>query len=548
MVKIAKSLDKDIDFVSKLQILEQHIVVHNTLPNHINDKKLYNFIIKLRQKHRQDPNLCFWEWRVPMLMKLGIDITSSTTINNVPSPSNIEPHWRNTLDQLRNIVDNAQLNTDLFWFEAIIATFKKRQGFLKQKRYKTFQELIVKWIQVGDIKPSECTRKQPAYDLRHTLSYICSPLSFLETSQPLVPSWRLKDYLDYYDNIAELPTWSVPFRYGNTVYFGPSSFDPKMFEGALREMPQWMIKMHNREISPKGYNLVRLIKSEVDFFDPIPYSKGGQRSYSKGFDINTQSKVASPRRLNLYDKVNDFHWDENSNCHVQDGYSYSLTITLPMFYGGRSIEKYPEIAKLKVNIWKKVYHWLTPLSKTCPPNGVQALLYAEEFGGKIQPHQDMNVNMGVDPKTNSQIIGSSVIVVNFFDEQIMHMCTRVKAQKKQDRFPTHDHFRTEHCSVYVLDPHDDSLYHHTTSFPATGNRKHHKGLRCALTFRWLGNRRKYFGPDNPAGLQHCQVVTRPYHEIDKKYPKSENARAMWKQVIAHKKDKKKEQDANVKSK
>ena len=71
MVKIAKSLEKDIDFVAKLRILEQHMLVHKTLPNHINDKKLYNFIIKLRQKHRQDPNLCFWEWRVPMVDEIG---------------------------------------------------------------------------------------------------------------------------------------------------------------------------------------------------------------------------------------------------------------------------------------------------------------------------------------------------------------------------------------------------------------------------------------------------------------------------------------------
>ena len=230
MVKIAKSLDKDVNFLAKLRVLQQHIVMHDTLPNHINDKKLYNFIVKLRQKYRQNPNLSFWEWRVPMLLELGVDVTAAAAVQNKASPSNIEPNWRNALNAVRAILDGKQLNEDLAWFYAIMHQSPK------QKRHKTLQELIVKWIQVGTICPSECTRSQPTYELRHTLSYICRPLSFVEATHPLAPFWRLKDCHDHCKNIAELPTWTVPFRHGNTVYFESDSFKTELFQGALREL------------------------------------------------------------------------------------------------------------------------------------------------------------------------------------------------------------------------------------------------------------------------------------------------------------------------
>ena len=525
MVKVAKSIDKDNDFLSKLRTLEAHILINKSLPTHSDDKKLYNFIIKLRQKYRQNPTLAFWEWRVPMLMKLGVNITAAATIESTPSPSNTEPNWREALNQVRRILSHDQLKSDLAWFDAIIDLFSNKDGFLKQKRYKTFQELIVKWLKVGDIKAFECKRNQPSYDIRHTLSYIRSPLGFLETSAPLVPKWRLPDHQG---DIAKIPTYTVPLQYGNTVYFSPSSFDPNMFVNALRELPEWMTKFHKQEIYPKGYDLVRLVSS-CKFFDEIPYSRGGIKCYSKGFDINTESKVGTPRRLNLYDKVSEFHWDNKHKCSVQDGYSYTLSFTLPMFYGGRSIEQYPGIAQLKVDVWKRVYHWLSPISKICPPNGVQALLYLEEFQGHIREHQDMDPIMKVDPQTNSQIIGSSVIIVSFFNSQKVHFTAKGNEHKKHT-------FLTEHCSVYVLDPHDDNIYKHKTTFPG-GSRNDPNGLRLALTFRWLGNRMKFFGRDNPVGLQHCQVVSCPYETINKLYPKSENARTLWRNVLLHKKNK-----------
>ena len=524
MVKIARSRDTDNDFLLKIRTLEAHILTHQSLPNHVNDKKLYSFIIKLRQKYRQDPTLQFWEWRVPILMNLGIDITGAATIQRVASPSNIEPNWRQALNDIRTILRQDQLKSDLEWFQAIITLFASRCGFLKQKRYKTLQELVVKWLKIGDIKASDCSRSQPPYDIRHTLSYIRSPLSFLEASKPLVPTWRLPGYeLDK----DILPNWTSSIKTGNTVYFSPSCFDPNMFIGAIRELPEWMIKLYNRQICPRGYNLVRVILSQP-FFDDIPYSRGGRNSCSKGFDINTESKVASPRRLNLYDKVNDFQWDNKHKCSVQDGYSYTLSFTMPFFFGGRSIEQYPGIARLKVDIWKQVYHWLTPLSKVCPPNGVQVLLHPEEFRCRMPEHQDMDPNMKVSTQDNSQIMGTSVIIVSFFDQQEVIM-TRKTGEKHS--------FLTEHCSVYVLDPHDDNTYKHKTKFPKCADKNKPKGLRLALTFRWLGNRMKFFGPDNPNGLQYSQVVAQPHSTINKAYNKSENGRNLWKDALLYKRNK-----------
>ena len=239
----------------------------------------------------------------------------------------------------------------------------------------------------------------------------------------------------------------------------------------------------------------------------------------------TGSQSGRPRRLNLYDKVDNFTYNERYKCSVQDGFSYTLSFTPPIFYGGRCLDEYPAIATLKVNIWKKVFHWLSPLSKLCPPNGVQCLLYIADFNGFIRPHRDMSPSMNVDTKTNSQIIGSSVIVVSFFDSQMIRLGTLDGNQK----FVDHDVFSTDHCSVHVLDPSDDSLYHHTNKFETMRTRMVNRPtrIRLALTFRWLGNRKQFFGPDNKSGLEYCQVEARPLEFIRRKWRKSPPTQRMW---------------------
>ena len=169
------------------------------------------------------------------------------------------------------------------------------------------------------------------------------------------------------------------------------------------------------------------------------------------------SNVNSFVPLNLYDKVDD--------------QTFSLD--------GDSMEQYPEIGRLKMEIWKKVYHWLTPVSKACPPNNVRSSLHARAFNTKTVSNKEIEIGT----KTSDQIIGSSVIVVSFFDEQLVQM--RMRTRNSEHELPTHDYFTAEHCSVYILDPQDEKVHQHNTSFPASRQQK--PRTRLALTFRWMRN-------------------------------------------------------------
>ena len=529
MVKIAKSYDKDTDFVNKYEELRSFILTNNRMPR-VCDRKPYKFVSKLRSKYRNNPALVFWEWRIPMLLEIGVDVRAGATISKNPAHNNIEPHWRPYLNFIRNNINEEHRKQNIEWFNAIANSFSKRNGFIKQKRYNTLHELFIKWLKVGDINPNECTRDQPCHNLRHTLSYIAVPLSVMEIPSKLDPSWRLKDH----DNPFNEPeTYTALLNPGNTVFFDSTNFSPSMFKEVLDFLPQWMLRCYEGVYTPKDDDLVRLIETDEVFYDHFPYPIGAQ-NWRHGTVEITKTKHLRPRRLNLYDKVNNLTYNQDYNCTVQDGYSYTLSwvVTAPMFYGGRCLDEYQPFAKLKVDIWKKVYHWLSPISKLTPPNGMQCLLYVADWNGSIRPHRDMNPSMDVDPKSNSQIIGTSVIVISFFHPQIIQLGHPITKTK----FHVHDSFQTEHCSVYVLDPHDDLNHHHTTLFPEpTEEEKNSTRIRYAITLRWLGNRKKFFGPDNQVGLKHCEVHHQPKRLLTNHFKQSQPSVNMWQEAIKNKK-------------
>ena len=529
MVKIAKSYDTDVDFIAKYNVLKQFLATERRLPTLKGEKKLYKFVSKLRMKYRTDPQLPFWEWRIPMLSAIGLNITARATISRAPSPSNIEPHWRATLNILRTISDNKRRQQDLHWFHAISGAYKNRTGFVKQQRFTTLQELFVKWCQLGDISPIECTRGHPTYDIRHTLSYIVAPLTHCESPPLLAPTQRF----NIHTGPSQVPPeWTATIQCGNTVYFDPDCFDSAIFSDTLSSLPQWMMECYNGTITPKGEDIVRLIQPDEHSYDRYPYAIQGD-NWRFGTQEITASQFKGPRRLNLYDKVNEYTHSAKFNCTIQDGFSYTLSFHPPVFYGGRSLQNYPAIANLKVAVWKHVHHWLTPISKLCPPNGVQCLLYIDDFNEHndhpIRPHKDMSLDMNVDPKTNSQIIGSSVIVVSFFDDQFIRLGTWRKS-----KFKDRDAFLTKHCSVCVLDANDDTKHWHTTRWPPTYQKQSTRKtrIRYAITFRWLGNRKQFFGPDSKSGLQHKEVVTRPHQFIQDKWKRSPQTATMWKEALA----------------
>ena len=155
---------------------------------------------------------------------------------------------------------------------------------------------------------------------------------------------------------------------------------------------------------------------------------------------------------------------------------------------------HPSIAQLKIAVWKLVYHYLSPVSKSCPPNACVILTYFRKFNGKINPHKDMNPNMAVDPKINSQIAGSNVVTVSLFSDQYFQFVQKVHNGKTK-KYEVVSQFLTNHCSVYSMDPDDDQIYYHRTKWPRKKHNNCTDNVRISMTFRWLGKRSKFLGND-----------------------------------------------------
>ena len=208
-----------------------------------------------------------------------------------------------------------------------------------------------------------------------------------------------------------------------------------------------------------------------------------------------------------------------------------------MFYGGRSIEEYSSFAELGYSLWVFLWHHLSPVSKACPPNGAQVLVYFGRFNAVINAHKDMNPDMAINPNMNSQVIGSSVMVVTLLDSMRVEFCTRRKLPSTKNGRSSYTHdmvdmFDTEDCSVYVQDPNDDLEYFHRAQFlphfwkveGSDGKNKQvrlsktpkHGRVHVAITYRWLGKRTEFFGKDHGrVSRQNCQVIHNAETELNK---------------------------------
>jgi hypothetical protein len=236
-----------------------------------------------------------------------------------------------------------------------------------------------------------------------------------------------------------------------------------------------------------------------------------------------------------------------SKCHIQDGYSYTLSesITPKVFYRGRSIEDFPGFAELGDKLWVKLWHYLSPVLKACPPNGVQVLTYPGKFDSYISLHKDMNPDMAIDPKNNSQIVGSSVIVVSLLDTMRVEFCKQTRQRNSKGEmvtcFEMVDYFNKEDRSAYVLDPNDDLDVYHRVFFLRDFIKEERSGgkrkkehiyisstprcgkVRVAITYCWLGKRAEFFCDDYSVHSRcHCQVI----HGAVKELSKSKN-KARW---------------------
>ena len=148
----------------------------------------------------------------------------------------------------------------------------------------------------------------------------------------------------------------------------------------------------------------------------------------------------------------------------------------------------------------------------------------------------MNPSMAVDPKINSQIVGSSVIVVSFFAPQEFFFTDRAKTSSSGKKPKTIWSFLTDHCSIYIMDPEDDSKHYHSTRFTKNCISKEHS-CRICFTLRWLGGKAAFLGSDyngRTGDRKHMRVFEGIHKDIEN--IKDENKRYAYEQSVKRKSD------------
>lgn len=434
-------------------------------------KQLQRFSSKARKQNR--------EGTIPLEKKERLESVGFDFRGRVYSNANIDrSSWMTTLKIWKVATDE---HADFVWLKRLIQPYKSSK-FKDQvaTTYTSMQHLVVTALKVGDIAPQDCKRSCDVWDIRHTLSYIVTPLR----PQEELPNRMLK-------------TTQIIGNF--TRYFGPEQCaENAVLWEAMQDfvddvIPSWIVEFNDRGLSSTISNeddLVKMVQSsEHSFFDPFLVRKGSSFREHKSLVVLTRTKQPGPRRFNLHDTLpGSERFSKRFNCTIYEGYSYTLSFCMPYLYYGRPLDGFPALARLKLEVWKAVWEYLSPISKVCPPNGVQVLTYFRMFKNRINPHKDMNPDMQVDVKTNSQIIGSNVIVVSFLASQFFEFLKEARASG--ERYG--DSLITEHCSIYILDPEDDVNFYHHARF-GRGSERH--DVRVAVTLRWLGARKVYIGED-----------------------------------------------------
>jgi hypothetical protein len=174
----------------------------------------------------------------------------------------------------------------------------------------------------------------------------------------------------------------------------------------------------------------------------------------------------------------------------------------------------PPIAELGENLWKHLYHHLSPASRVCPPTGCQVLLYTSSLKSLIRPHKDngirkdggQQIRTSTDKSLNSHIFGTSVIVFSLYDEMEFGLLVPnppgdYTASQKNHDWSKASTVSLGHRSAYILDPQDDENFMHSARF---ATRTPPGKVRVAFVFRWLSKRCPFY-VDKSGPLQYAYV-------------------------------------------
>ena len=211
-------------------------------------------------------------------------------------------------------------------------------------------------------------------------------------------------------------------------------------------------------------------------------------------------------------------------CHLEKLCGHSHSFLPKPWMGVRNMRDCPALMDLGISVWRQVRHKLDAASQLCPPNSVNILTCVGRFGGKIRAHRDNAPNMATDPTHNSQILGTSVMAVSFFDRQMLEFFP-LQTGSKCCR-----NFCLDHCSICTLHSLDDVRWKHSARFPKVGEAGHNanNSIRVGMACRWLGRRCLGFGSDCGTVRRFMEVWENPDEHVRRHFPNCAEGRSNFK--------------------
>ena len=441
----------------------------------------------------------FATMKAEKLRLIGIDVTEYNPTASLTKEQKGQPTWSDVIEYRLNNDDDDE-SDDLMLHNYYLTLM--RPAFKRPEEFKSLADFLVRCFQVDNIDPRECLPSCENYTMRYVLSYITVPY------QPRTIHTRTKSLITT----------------GDSSYFGSDQLQGsavwekmQLVEGTL---PKWMGDMYRGTFKskPPHNDLIELTKNERRWFDHYPISKNGTNPYKGIWPDVCGTTNPGPRRLALFAEVDGPKYNKRYKCHIEEGYGYSYSFLPNCFMGGRCLRDYPEVADMGIEAWRHVYHYLTPISQQSPPNSCNVLTYFGDFTGTIRAHRDNSPQMQLDPQENSQILGTSVMVVNFYHTQEVQFLSTGDNTGKS----VVDCFQLEHFSIYTMNCWDDVLYYHRCTF-----RDELKGkIRVSFIYRWLGRRCEFFCQDY-GGRRQCCEVWQADQAMQKRYPNCDFARKMY---------------------
>ena len=329
---------------------------------------------------------------------------------------------------------------------------------------RSIQMFVFLQLNMTTMKPEMCTKWAPKHTMRYIMSHLKSP------------------YDRKADNLIR-PDISFPGVPGMAAW-NSSSHTPyirKKLEESLNALNILFPfdDIHSQDIVLESWaDLREVVSNNPGAIDDCLFPISGM-NYGNGVDTMTNiffmdgRDPRQPNRIMVSADYEERGYDETIQSKVARVGMYSYHLCEPACFQCRPCKDggLEPLMELGVEVWKMIRPYLYDngcMSYACPPNTCQGVVH---FGnGDIAAHQDMNPLMGIDLHDNSQCVGSAVIGISLYAEQIFALLNKPFPYHKTARC-THENmakdasgkyiaFQTNHGQIYVLLPDADIKYYH----------------------------------------------------------------------------------------